>query len=90
VTARISPEELLAALKAAGFTEYHRVPAAYVRMAWPCDTPTGQIAVPSIVVPLDTLSVKYPQKVRAVLAMLTQTRAAGEAAGVVLSALGEP
>ena len=67
-TPTVDPQTLLAALEAAGFTEYSRGNGgAYVRMNWPKDVQPGQ---PSVLVPLLADAPEYDRMVGALLATL--------------------
>jgi hypothetical protein len=82
----VGPNQVLAALEAAGFTEYSRGNGgSYVRMEWP---KTARGTGRSIMVPMNHAAPEYEQMMTGLLAELFGVAAAGAAATLALTVLG--
>ncbi len=79
------PDQLLAALEAAGFRRYSTSrDGSRIRMVWPRGSAAN---TPSVVVPLNQDTPRYRLLVAEMLATLEQVAAAGVTAAAVLEAL---
>ncbi len=79
-----TPDQLLAALKRAGFTHYSD--GLYARMSWPRVT-GSRLLRPSIIVPLKPDNDNYADLVQGLLATLKEVADAGVCAASALEAL---
>ncbi len=77
--ATVNPEQVLEALKAAGFTVYSTTPGQYVRMQWPPDA----VGRDSVIVPFN----RNVELMRSTLEALSAAAAAGAAAQRALQAI---
>jgi hypothetical protein len=80
----VDPAGLVAAMKAAGFTEFGGRPGVYVRMRWPAG---AAAAGRWLMVPLDRQAGDFADLMDAAIAELALAAASGRAATAVLAAV---
>ncbi len=81
---RITPQQLLGALLAAGFTVVGEEPGSSIRMAWPPDL---AVPLPPVAVSLAGAEPRQQDDISEILVQISKIVAAGKAAEAVLAHL---